>query len=170
MWVEDHELTSLAQTVANLLLRRGWTLGTGESCTGGWIAQVCTELSGSSAWFELGVVSYSNGAKQRLLGVEPHTLAEQGAVSEAVVAQMAQGVLAQGVDLAVAVSGIAGPTGATPAKPVGLVCFAWASRSGEAWQECCRFAGDREAVRRQSVAHGLMGLTRVLGDATSAHA
>jgi nicotinamide-nucleotide amidase len=140
------------------LARRGWRLATAESCTGGLIAAACTELAGSSAWFERGVVSYSNEAKSGLLGVDPALIAQHGAVSEAVALAMARGVLAQAhVDLAVAVTGIAGPGGGSIDKPVGTVWFAWATQ-GAAHAECRVWPGDRAAVREATVRHALAGL------------
>ena len=150
------------------LRRRGWCMATAESCTGGLIAAACTSVAGSSDWFERGFVSYSNAAKTELLGVDAALIAAHGAVSEAVVRAMAQGALARaGVDLAVAVTGIAGPGGATPGKPVGTVWLAIA-RSGEAVQaERLQLAGDRAAVRAQTVA---IALDRLLARATAASA
>ena len=121
------------QALAAVLKQRGWQLATAESCTGGLIAAACTAVSGSSDWFDRGFVTYSNAAKTELLGVDAAMLHEHGAVSEPVVLAMAQGALARsGCDLAVAVTGIAGPTGATPGKPVGLVWLAVARRNGPA--------------------------------------
>lgn len=139
-------------------------LATAESCTGGWIAQAVTTVPGASAWFERGFVVYSNAAKEELLGVRPATLAAHGAVSEETVREMAEGALERSrAQVAVAVSGIAGPTGGTPEKPVGTVCLAWAVRSGPTRVETRRFSGDREAVRRQAVEaalEGIVGLAR----------
>ena len=136
--------------IAARLLARGEWLATAESCTGGLIAKRCTDLAGSSGWFERGLVSYSNRAKQELLGVPEAILASQGAVSEATVLAMAHGLLARApVQHAIAVSGIAGPGGGTADKPVGTVWIAWADASG-AEARCLRFEGDREAVRQQA--------------------
>ena len=137
---------------------------TAESCTGGWIAKALTDIAGSSAWFDRGLVTYSDAAKQELLGISPGTLAEHGAVSEPVVREMAEGALVRSAaDLTVAVSGVAGPGGGSADKPVGTVWFAWA-RSGEATRsERQVFRGDREAVRRRSVAHAIEGMLRSLG-------
>lgn len=150
-----------AQVVAELTAARR-TVATAESCTGGWIAKALTDVAGSSAVLGYGLVSYSNEAKQRLLGVRPETLEANGAVSEATVREMAEGALrVSGADLAVAVSGIAGPDGGTAQKPVGTVWFAWSVRSGDAVDtvaEHRRFAGDRDAVRSQSVSHALAGI------------
>ncbi len=153
-------VTTLA-TLAEQLTQRGWMLATAESCTGGWIAKCCTDVAGSSAWFDRGFITYSNAAKQDMLGVRAETLAQYGAVSEAVVAEMATGALRHSqAHIAVAVSGIAGPSGGSPEKPVGTVCFAWAMRNGEVLTKTCQFAGDREAVRWQSVVFALDGVVQ----------
>lgn len=162
----DQELDALAEQVAAALLARGWMLATAESCTGGWVAKVCTDLAGSSRWFERGFVTYTNEAKQEMLGVEPGVLAEQGAVSEATVRQMAVGALSRShARASVAISGIAGPGGATPFKPVGMVCLAWAVRGGETLSCIRHFDGDRNAVRRQAVVAALQGVLDVLAAA-----
>jgi nicotinamide-nucleotide amidase len=158
------ELKELAQQLAAVLLQRRQTLAVGESCTGGWVAKVLTDLPGSSQWFERGFVSYSNRSKQEMLGVPAATLEAAGAVSEACVREMATGVLQHSpADLALAISGIAGPGGDVPGKPVGTVCFGWASRNGDLRVETRHFSGDREAIRQQSVAHALEGLLDVIG-------
>lgn len=155
----DEEFTRLVDSVAERLTALGWTLATAESCTGGWIAKCCTDRAGSSAWFERGLVSYSNRAKQELLGVDSGVLEQHGAVSEAVARQMARGAReGAGVDAALAVTGIAGPDGGGPDKPVGTVWFAWDLGPGRADAQRCVFEGSREAVRRQTVAHALRGL------------
>lgn len=155
----DAELIALSAATGAWLAARGWTLVTAESCTGGWIAQVVTETAGSSAWFECGFVTYSNAAKEALLGVSAQTLAREGAVSEATVREMAHGALARSrADVAIAVSGIAGPGGGSATKPVGTVCLAWCRRDAEAHFEICHFAGDRHAVRRAAVIHALRTL------------
>jgi nicotinamide-nucleotide amidase len=155
----DDDLSTLSREVGAWLSRHGWKLAAAESCTGGWIATVVTATAGSSAWFERGLVTYSNEAKQELLGVSAATLARHGAVSEETVREMVAGALAAShADVALAVSGIAGPGGATADKPVGIVCFAWGRRGGAPTAETRRFAGDREAVRRQAVVHALQGL------------
>lgn len=154
-------VTTLA-TLAEQLTQRGWMLATAESCTGGWIAKCCTDMAGSSAWFDRGFITYSNAAKQDMLGVRAETLAQYGAVSEAVVAEMATGALRHSqAHIAVAVSGIAGPSGGSPEKPVGTVCFAWAMRNGEVLTKTCQFAGGREAVRWQSVVFALNGILQM---------
>jgi nicotinamide-nucleotide amidase len=149
---------ALAQSLGSKLRERGALLVTAESCTGGWAAQVVTAIAGSSAWFERGFVTYSNEAKVELLGVRRETLERHGAVSEETAREMALGALARSRGtLALAVTGIAGPGGGSPDKPVGTVCFAWARRGATARSETRRFAGDREAVRRQSVERALQG-------------
>lgn len=154
----DSELTAAVSRLAERLLARGLSMAAAESCTGGWIAKCCTDRAGSSAWFERGFVTYSNAAKTDLLGVDPGLLAREGAVSEAVARAMAAGALGHSAaDVALAVTGIAGPDGGTPDKPVGTVWFAWAV-GGAVAAECLRFEGGREAVRRQSVRHALEGL------------
>ncbi|MDH3981024.1 MAG: nicotinamide-nucleotide amidohydrolase family protein [Gammaproteobacteria bacterium] len=151
--------------LADLLVGRSQMLAVAESCTGGWVAKCLTDLAGSSRWFERGFVTYSNAAKQDMLGVPEATLGEHGAVSEATVLAMVEGVLAHSrADVALAVSGIAGPGGAAAGKPVGTVCFAWALRSGYHLAESCRFEGDRDAVRRQAVVHTLARLVTILQD------
>jgi len=154
----DGEFMRLAGEVSARLLAKGWIMASAESCTGGWIAKCCTDRAGSSAWFERGFVTYSNAAKQDMLGVDSATLVRAGAVSRAVALQMADGARHRaGVDIAVAVTGIAGPDGGTPEKPVGTVWFAW-STGARSESEQRLFAGDRDAVRRQAVAYALEGL------------
>jgi nicotinamide-nucleotide amidase len=160
---DDDRIQSLAADCAERLRGQGLRLAVAESCTGGWLAKVLTDLPGSSDWFDRGYVTYSNAAKQSMLGVDAATLRDHGAVSEATVAEMAGGVLREsGADLALAVSGIAGPGGGSPAKPVGTVCFAWQRRGAEPRVGRERFDGDRAAVRRQSVAYLLARLQEML--------
>lgn len=147
--------------LASELQTKGWMLAIAESCTGGAIAKACTDLAGSSAWFERGFVTYSNEAKQDMLGVKVETLARYGAVSEAVVAEMAVGALQHSrAQVAVSVSGIAGPGGGTAIKPVGMVCFGWAQATGAVHTETHQFTGDRDAVRQQAVVYALQGVLR----------
>jgi len=154
----DDELDSLARELGAGLRARGWHVACAESCTGGWLAKSFTDVAGSSAWFGWGFVTYANEAKTAMIGVSPQLIAEHGAVSEPVVCAMAEGAReASGADIAVAVSGIAGPGGERPGKPVGTIWIAWASEAGT-HAEHSVFAGDREAVRRQSVAQALRGL------------
>jgi nicotinamide-nucleotide amidase len=137
-------------------------LATAESCTGGWVAQAVTSVAGSSEWFERGFVTYSNAAKQELLGVRAETLQRHGAVSEQTAREMAVGALARSrATIALAVTGVAGPGGGTADKPVGMVCFAWA-RDGAIASATCRFSGDRQSVRRQSVIYALEGVLTAL--------
>jgi nicotinamide-nucleotide amidase len=161
--IDDHSLNELAQSIAAICLRHKVFLATAESCTGGWIAKTLTDLAGSSAWFAGGVVSYSNALKHTLLGVRIETLQRHGAVSGETVAEMVSGALDRlGARVAVAVTGIAGPSGGTPDKPVGTVWIGWQRQGGEARAERFHFAGDREAVRRQTVAAALRGIAKIL--------
>ena len=153
---EDWALADLAVRVGLALRHAGWRLTLAESCTGGWVAKAVTDVAGSSSWFERGFVTYSNAAKEQQLGVSPALLAAQGAVSAGVVEAMARGALqASPADLALAISGIAGPDGGTLDKPVGLVWFALALRGGQTLSQSHVFEGNREAVRRAAVAQGL---------------
>ena len=158
----DLGIRALAVRVAERLQGAGRSLVVAESCTGGWVAKSCTDLPGSSRWFLGGVVTYSDDLKMGLLGVSADTLRLQGAVSQAVVREMAVGALERlGGDISVAVSGIAGPDGGVPAKPVGTVWFAWAVRHADQLEVRTaleRFDGDREAIRRQAVASALGGV------------
>ena len=159
----DQELNELAQTIATIFSQRGATLVTAESCTGGWVAKTLTDIAGSSSWFECGVVTYSYEAKESLLGVRPETLEQHGAVSRETVTEMVAGALARfGASVAVAVTGIAGPSGGTQDKPVGTVWIAWKRRGGYAQTQVFHFDGDREAVRRQTVAAALRGVEKIL--------
>ena len=155
-------LETLAARVGGRLQEKGALLVTAESCTGGWVAQAVTAVAGSSAWFERGFVAYSNAAKEELLDVRAETLARFGAVSEETARELALGALRHSKGtIAVAITGVAGPTGGTPAKPVGLVCLAWATRTGVR-SESRKFAGNREGVRRQSVLRALEGVLEAL--------
>ena len=159
----DHAaILQLSTALVAELASAGMVVSTAESCTGGWIAKALTDVPGSSKVFAYGIVSYSNGAKESLLGVDGAALENNGAVSEAVVEEMASGVLnLSGADIAVAVSGIAGPDGGSDDKPVGTVWFAWAvkNKSGTATVTDCQvFSGDRDRVREQTVAHALEGV------------
>ncbi|QCO67385.1 CinA family protein [Luteimonas yindakuii] len=155
----DVELQALAAATGERLMSTHDSLVSAESCTGGWIAKVVTDIAGSSAWFDCGMAVYSYEAKQALLGVRPQTLEEHGAVSrETVLEMVAGGLVHSGATLAVAVTGIAGPGGSTADKPVGTVWIAWKRRGGYPRAELFHFEGDREAVRRQTVAAALHGL------------
>lgn len=149
--------------LAARLQAKGWMLATAESCTGGMIAAACTDVSGSSNWFERGFVTYSDAAKTQMLGVDPALIGAHGAVSEAVVRAMAAGAVRNsGAQLAVAVTGVAGPSGGSPEKPVGTVWFGFMV-DGALSSELRRFAGDRAAVRKASVQHALAGLLQRFG-------
>ena len=155
----DHELSTLAESLGPVLARRGWHLTCAESCTGGLVAAAITSIAGSSAWFDEGFVTYSNAAKVRALGVRAETIAAHGAVSEAVVREMAEGALARAnADLAVAITGVAGPGGGTPDKPVGTVWLGWARRDDTTVTRLRRFGGDRRAVRMASAVEALRRL------------
>ncbi|MFN2333282.1 MAG: CinA family protein [Wenzhouxiangellaceae bacterium] len=181
--IDDQALGLRAAALARELKLHGRVLALAESCTGGWIAKVCTDLAGSSVWFERGLVTYSNRAKSEELGVRPATIQHYGAVSEMVAAEMARGARnvahadyaiavsretveamvqgacrESGADIGVAISGVAGPGGGSPDKPVGTVCFAWVGPEDEPETETCLFSGDREIIRRETVAHALDGL------------
>ena len=159
----DTELDRLARTTGERLLAARHRLATAESCTGGWIAKAVTDVAGSSAWFDCGMAAYSYEAKQALLGVRPQTLETHGAVSRETVVEMVSGALVHsGATIAVAVTGIAGPGGGTEDKPVGTVWVAWKRRGGYPRAEVFHFEGDRDAVRRQTVAAALRGLEHQL--------
>ncbi|HEU5399698.1 MAG TPA: CinA family protein [Gammaproteobacteria bacterium] len=159
MKTDDGSLQALAAEVGRRLKAAGLMLATAESCTGGWIAKAMTDVAGSSEWFDRGYVTYSNAAKLASLGVKQATLDAEGAVSEATVREMAEGAaLASGTRIAVAVSGIAGPDGGGPGKPVGTVWIAWRWAQGQVTARQFLFKGDREAIRRATVAAALEGL------------
>jgi nicotinamide-nucleotide amidase len=152
-------LSALAVALGKALRRRGLRVATAESCTGGLIAGAITDVAGSSGWFDRGFVTYTNAAKIEMLGVRADTLAANGAVSEATAAEMAAGALGRsGADLAVAVTGVAGPGGGSPTKPVGTVCFAWAGAGVPVATATRHFPGDRAAVRAATVSAALQGL------------
>ncbi|MEX0638374.1 MAG: CinA family protein [Burkholderiales bacterium] len=155
-------MNDVARKLGAALKAKGLKLATAESCTGGWVAMALTAIPGSSEWFERGYVSYSNAAKREDLGVAEETLRQHGAVSEEVAREMAAGALQRArAQVALAITGVAGPAGGTADKPVGLVCFAWAHGSKMA-SETRRFEGDRESVRRQSVLHALERVLELL--------
>jgi nicotinamide-nucleotide amidase len=158
----DAQSAASCQQLAGLLLHRGLRLATAESCTGGLIAATCTDLAGSSEWFERGLVTYSNEAKTEMLGVDPALIATHGAVSEPVARAMAAGALVHSrAQVSVAVTGIAGPGGGSDTKPVGTVWFAWGLPDGVR-SEVQRFDGDRAAVRQATVRHALARLNQLL--------
>lgn len=159
----DRVIFELAVKVGEALKAQGLMLATAESCTGGWVAQAVTAVPGSSQWFERGFVSYTYISKREMLGVSQDTLGAHGAVSEPVVREMVAGALANShAQVAVAVSGTAGPDGGTPQKPVGTVCLAWGVKNGEPKSATLHFSGDREAVRRAAVRTALEGVLGLL--------
>jgi nicotinamide-nucleotide amidase len=161
--MDEESLRQLADRLSEHCISQGHMLMTAESCTGGWVAKICTDLPGSSRWFEQGFVTYSNRAKQTMLGVSAETLSEHGAVSEAVVCQMTVGALERGNgDLAVAISGIAGPGGGTRLKPLGTVWIAWQQQGRDANARCFHFTGDRNTVRFRAVETALEGLIELV--------
>ncbi len=160
---DDRALFDLAARVGDALKAQGLMLAAAESCTGGWISQALTAVPGSSNWFERGFVTYTYISKREMLGVSQQTLGAHGAVSEETVREMVTGALANShAQIAVAVSGTAGPAGGTADKPVGTVCFAWSVKNGEPRTAIRQFSGDREAVRRASVKFALEGVLDLL--------
>jgi nicotinamide-nucleotide amidase len=161
--VSDDELQQLARELGEKLLARGWMLATAESCTGGWVGQLVTALPGSSHWYERGFITYANAAKIEMLGVPEATIAAHGAVSEETAAAMAAGALAHShAQATLAISGIAGPGGGTPQKPVGLVCYGWALADGTLITSTCRLDGDREEIRSRAAAAALRGMIELV--------
>ena len=159
-------LKALARRIGIRLKHGKLKLATAESCTGGWIAQAATSVSGSSVWFDRGFVTYSDAAKKELLGVRARTLLRHGAVSRETAKEMAAGALARSrAQVSIAVTGVAGPAGGTKAKPVGTVCFAWSRKRGAMESVSRHFRGGRERVRRQSVVFALKGLLERLEEA-----
>lgn len=155
-------IDALCQQLAQVLSRQQWMLATAESCTGGLVAAACTNLAGSSQWFERGFVTYTNAAKTQLLGVPADLIATHGAVSQPVAVAMAQGACQQaGVQVGLSTTGIAGPAGGSEHKPVGTVCFAWCIQ-GQTTTETQHFSGDRAQVRQAAVQHSLQGLLQRL--------
>jgi nicotinamide-nucleotide amidase len=161
--VTEDEVTEAARALGKRCLARRVVIATAESCTGGGVATAITRISGSANWFDRAFVTYSNEAKREMLGVRALTLERHGAVSEEVAREMARGALARSrADICVSITGIAGPTGGSRAKPVGLVWFAWGARGRPVQTRRFRFAGDRAAVRMQSVAVAIQGLSDLL--------
>jgi len=162
--VSDEELNQLASELGDKLCARNWMLATAESCTGGWVGQLITALPGCSHWYERGFITYANAAKIEMLGVPEETLETYGAVSEETASAMATGALARShAQATLAISGIAGPGGGTPHKPVGLVCYGWALEDGTVMSSTCRLDGDRDEIRSRAVAAALRGLIELLG-------
>ncbi|MDB5763656.1 MAG: competence/damage-inducible CinA C-terminal domain protein [Herminiimonas sp.] len=156
------DIIDLAARAGRALQQKGWLLATAESCTGGGVAQAVTEIAGSSEWFDCGYITYSNASKTEMLDVPAALFAQHGTVSEEIAAAMAEGALANSnAHITLSTTGIAGPGGAVPGKPVGTVCFGWASGDGTHTERLV-FAGDRHAVREQTVEHALKGLLRFL--------
>jgi len=164
--ISNKVLTQLANETGQALLAKEWMLATAESCTGGWVAKTLTDVVGSSAWFERGFVTYTNIAKQEMLGVNATVIDKHGAVSELTVREMARGALKNShAHISLAITGIAGPGGGSEAKPVGLVWFAWAIRDDDNIRcENHIFEGDREAIRRQAVVTALEGVKACLAE------
>ena len=161
----NSDLEKLAAELGAVLAARGRMLVTAESCTGGWVSMAVTAVEGSSAWFERGFVTYHNAAKREMLGVGADVLSREGAVSEATVRAMVRGALEHSHgDVALAVSGIAGPGGGSAEKPVGTVWFAWRTRAGSERARKALFQGDRGAIRAQAVAAALAGVIEILGE------
>ncbi len=162
--ISDADLHQLTQQIAKILFDKNWLLSSAESCTGGWLAKCCTDLAGSSAWFERGVVTYSNQSKQDLLNVEAQTLEQFGAVSEQTALEMAKGCRSiSNTDISVSITGIAGPDGGSKDKPVGTVWISWATRIS-AKAELHHFSGNRDSVRRQAVYTALNGIMKNASD------
>jgi nicotinamide-nucleotide amidase len=162
--VSDEELHQLAAQLGETLRARGWMLATAESCTGGWVGQLLTSLPGSSHWYERGFITYANAAKIEMLGVPAETIEQHGAVSEETASAMAAGALKNShAQATLAISGIAGPGGGTPQKPVGLVCYGWALADGTVISSTCRLDGNREEIRSRAVAAALRGLIDLIG-------
>lgn len=165
--MSEDRLYQLAERVGEILKARGLMLATAESCTGGGVGEAITRVAGSSDWFERGFITYTYISKREMLGVSSDTLGTHGAVSEPTVREMVSGALDRShAQVALAVSGTAGPGGGTSDKPVGTVCFAWGVQDGAVTSETRHFAGDREAVRKQSVIHALNGVLRLLEKTT----
>jgi nicotinamide-nucleotide amidase len=163
MTLFETQIDSLLTEVAGLLTARGWRMATAESCTGGWIAKCCTDVIGSSAWFDRAYVTYSYEAKEQMLGVSNDDLVKYGAVSKKIACQMATGARQHSnVAVTVAATGIAGPGGGMPDKPVGLVHFGWCVGTRPVECDAVVFAGDRNSVRQQTVVHALKGIVRRL--------
>lgn len=165
--MDQHNLATkkALQELRTTLLAKKWTLSVAESCTGGMLCAEITSIAGSSAWFDRGFITYSNAAKEEMLGVPHQILRQFGAVSEATAAAMANGVINNSQSqISVSITGIAGPSGGTLDKPVGTVCFAWSLQSAQTQQFTQHFRGDRQAVRQQAILFAIQGLNRTLED------
>lgn len=161
----EQTITDIAAEVGKCLAGYGWMLVTAESCTGGWVGQAVTAISGSSAWYERGFITYSNVSKHEMLGVQQTTLDQFGAVSPQTATEMAAGALNRShAQISVSITGIAGPDGGTATKPVGMVCFAWAHKNGGVQQETHYFSGNRETIRHQAVITALQGILKLLDE------
>lgn len=159
----EQTITDIAAEVGKRLAAHGWMLVTAESCTGGWTGQAITTISGSSAWYERGFITYSNASKHEMLGVQQSTLDQFGAVSPQTATEMAAGALGRShAHISVSITGIAGPDGGTAAKPVGMVCFAWAHKNGWVQQETHYFSGNRDTIRGQAVITALRGVLTLI--------
>lgn len=164
--IDDHKLDKLAKELGEILVQRGFMLASAESCTGGWVGQAVTSVPGSSKWYERGFITYSNNSKSEMLGVSLFSLEKFGAVSEQIAAEMAAGAISSSrAQVSIAVTGIAGPGGATEGKPVGKICHSWAIKDGLARTSVCFLEGDRESIRIQAVAIALQGTIDLLLDA-----
>jgi len=156
----DQSLLDTIVSIGASLKEKKEMLSTAESCTGGWVGQAITSVPGTSHWYDRGFITYSNAAKREMLDVPTGTLARFGAVSEQTARAMAEGAVRNSQSrFALSITGIAGPEGGTPEKPVGFVCFAWTGHDRETFSECVRFKGDRQQVRRQAVSHALLGMS-----------
>ncbi|MER2514718.1 MAG: CinA family protein [Nitrosomonas ureae] len=162
----DETISGLAAEVGQCLAQRGWMLVTAESCTGGWVGQAVTAVAGSSIWYDRGFITYSNRSKCEMLGVQPTLLDQFGAVSPQTAQAMVTGALSRShAQIGLAITGIAGPAGGTAEKPVGMVCFAWASKDGPVQHETHHFKGNRESIRRSAVTTALRGILHLLDNA-----
>ncbi len=164
--IDEQKLEQLAKELGEILIQRGFMLVSAESCTGGWIGQTVTSIPGSSKWYERGFITYSNNSKSEMLGVSHRSLEKFGAVSEQIATEMAAGAISSSrAQISIAVTGIAGPGGATKGKPVGMICHSWAIKDGLARTAACLLEGDRESIRKQAVAIALQGAINLLLDA-----
>ena len=167
--IDDQKLDQLAKELGEILIQRGFMLTSAESCTGGWIGQTLTSIPGSSKWYERGFITYSNTSKCEMLGVSHDSLKKFGAVSEQIASEMASGAISSSsAQVSIAVTGIAGPGGATEGKPVGMIFHSWAIKDGLTRTAVCFLEGNRESIRKQAVAIALQGAVDLLLDAPPA--